>query len=108
LKAGFYWPSLFKEVAARVRSCVSCQIFAGKQKLSLLPLVPVSVKAPFLQWGLYFIGEIHPPSSNQHRWIFTTIDYFTKWVEPIPIKNATDTIVIKFLEENILSRFGCR
>jgi hypothetical protein len=30
-----------------------------------------------------------------------------KWVEPIPTQNATYSIVIKFLEENILSRFGC-
>lgn len=37
----------------------------------------------------------------------TTIDYFTKWVEQIPVKNATYTVVIKFLGENILSRFGC-
>ena len=106
-KGSFYWPTLFKEVGARVRSCTQCQIFAGKQKLSALPLVPVLVQAPFLQWGLDFIGEIHPQSSNQHRWILTATDYFTKWVEAIPVKNATDTVVVKFLEENILSTFGC-
>jgi transposase InsO family protein len=37
----------------------------------------------------------------------TTTDYFTKWVEAIPTRNATDSVVINFLEENILSRFGC-
>jgi transposase InsO family protein len=34
------------------------------------------------------------------------IDYFTKWVEVIPTRTATDTVIIIFLEENILSRFG--
>ena len=29
------------------------------------------------------------------------------WVEAIPVKNGIDTIVIKFIEENILSRFSC-
>jgi len=51
---------------------------------------------------LDFIGEIHPQSSNQQRWILTTTNYFNKWVEAIPIENEIDTIVIKFLEENIL------
>jgi len=75
--------------------------------LATLPLVPVLVEAPFLQWGLYFIGEITPPSSNQHRWILTTTYYFTKWIEAIPLMNAIERVVIKFIEENILSRFGC-
>lgn len=34
-------------------------------------------------------------------------DYFTKWVEDIPTKRANDQVVMKFLEENIFSRFGC-
>jgi transposase InsO family protein len=37
----------------------------------------------------------------------TSTNYFTKWVEGIPTQNATDSIVIKILEENILARFGC-
>eukprot|EP00253_Pinus_taeda_P001901 PITA_01901 len=52
-----------------------------------------------LRWGLDFIGKIHLASSGQHRWILTAIDYFTKWIEAIPTRQATET--------NILSRFGC-
>jgi hypothetical protein len=29
-----------------------------------------------------------------------------KWDESIPTQNATDLVVIKILEENILARFG--
>jgi transposase InsO family protein len=60
-----------------------------------------------MQWGLDFIGYIHRPSSTQHRWILTATNYFTKWIESIPIRQATDTVIIQFLEINILSRFGC-
>jgi hypothetical protein len=82
-------------------------LFVGKQKLPALPLVLIKTKAQFQQWGLDFIGEINPHSSAQHRWILTTTDYFTKWVEAILTRKATDSVVIDFLEENILSRFGC-
>eukprot|EP00253_Pinus_taeda_P002550 PITA_02550 len=50
---------------------------------------------------------MHPTSSNQHRWTLTPTDYFTKWVEGIPVRNAIDSALIKFIEENTLSRFGC-
>ena len=79
----------------------------GKQQLKSLPLRPIVVNGPFQQWGLYFIGEINPSSSGQHKWILVATDYFTKWIEAIPTRNATHQVVMKFLYENILSRFGC-
>jgi hypothetical protein len=106
LRAGYYWPKIFSNVNAKVRACNPCQLFAGKHKLPAMPLVLVKMEAPFQQWGLDFIGKINPHSSAQHRWILTAIDYFTKWVEAIPSRRATDSVVIDFLEENILSRFG--
>lgn len=54
-----------------------------------------------------FIGEIHPPSSGQHNLILTTTNYFTKWMEAIPSRQVNDTVIIGFLETNMLSRFGC-
>jgi hypothetical protein len=107
LRGGYYWPKIFPDVNAKVRACIPFLFFAGKHKLQVMPLVPVKTKDPFQQWGLDFIGEINPHSSAQHRWILTTTDYFTKWVEAIPTRKATDLVVIDFLEENILSRFGC-
>ena len=86
LRAGYYWPTLFQEMNSRVRACPKCQRFVGRQKLKSLPLKPVRIESPFQQWGLDFIGEIHPNSSGQHRWILTATDYFTKWVEAIPTK----------------------
>ena len=79
----------------------------GKNQLKSLPLRPVVVTGPFQQRGLDFIGEINPHSSAQHRWILTATNYFTKLVEAIPTRKATDSVFIDFLEENILSRFSC-
>lgn len=63
------------------------------------------MEASFQQWGLEFIGEIHPASSTQHRSILKRMNYFTKWIEEFPSSKATSLIVIQFLE-NILSRFS--
>ena len=60
LRAHYYWPFLFVDVYSYVKACDKCQRFTGKQHLKSLPLKPVVVTGPFQQWGLDFIGEIHP------------------------------------------------
>jgi hypothetical protein len=38
---------------------------------------------------LDFIGEINLTSTMGHRFVLTGTDYFTKWVETIPLKNIS-------------------
>jgi transposase InsO family protein len=35
------------------------------------------------------------------------MDYFMKWIEAIPMKQATNIVIIHLLETHILSRFKC-
>jgi hypothetical protein len=65
----------------------------------------VVASGPFQQWVLDFIGEIHPASSGQHKWILSATDYFTKWIEAIPTRSASHKVIIGFLED-IIVRFG--
>jgi hypothetical protein len=60
---------------------------------------------PFRGWGLDFIGEIHPGSSKRHRLILVATDYFTKWTEPVPLRNITHREVINFVQELIIYWF---
>jgi transposase InsO family protein len=55
---------------------------------------------------LDFVGPINPSSSAGQVFILTFTDYFTKWVEVVPLKHSTDEQVISFLENNIFSIFG--
>ena len=73
LRVGYYWPTIFANVSVKVRTCEKCQRFEGKKNFKSLPLKHIKVVVPFQQWDLDFIGEIHPPSSGQHRWILKTI-----------------------------------
>lgn len=100
--------ALFAYVHEFVRACESCQLFTRKKKLAALPLQPVIVEAPFQQWGLYFIENFHENSSNGYTWILIEIDYFTRWVEAIPIKKETNKVIMESLEDKIITRFGVR
>lgn len=107
LRGRFYWLTMFSNVHKEVAICHEYQIFYGKRKLFPFLLKPIFVETPFQKRGLDFIGEINPSSSGKHKWILTATDYFTKWIEAIPSRKAIETIIILFLENNILSRFGC-
>src|SRR3954468_1650858 len=61
---------------------------------------------PFSGWALDLIGEIHPKSSKVQRYILVGIDYFTKWVEAIPLANVDQEAVIEFIQKHIIYRFG--
>ena len=67
---------------------------------------PVNIQQPFEQWGLDIIGEITPNSSKQHKYILTETDYFTKWVEAIPLKVVNTQSITYFIDQFIITRFG--
>ena len=52
------------------------------------------------------IAQIIFPSSKNHSFILVATDYFTKWVEVVPLKMANQNEVIKCIKENIIYRFG--
>ena len=78
--------------------------FLWKRNLFPLPLNPIYIEATSQWRGLYFIGEINPTSSRHHRWILTTTNYFTKWIEVVKTRKISYVVILKFLEEKILYR----
>ena len=83
LRAGYYCPTLFKDAHDHVQKCDTCQRSVGRQAKAVGPLKPMIISEPFEQWGIDIIGEINPNYSLQHKYILTTTDYFTRWVEAI-------------------------
>ena len=52
------------------------------------------------------IGQIYPPFSKGHKFILVATDYFTKWVEAIPLKKVTSANMIDFVKEHIITDLG--
>ncbi|WKA10545.1 hypothetical protein VitviT2T_028110 [Vitis vinifera] len=97
LQSGFTWPSLFKDSHIMYRSCDKCQRL-GK------PMKPILIVDLFYVWGIDFMGPFLMSFGNSY--ILVGVDYVSKWVEPIPCKHNDHRVVLKFLKENIFSRFG--
>ena len=70
-----------------------------------MPLNPILVVDIFDVWGIDFMGPF--PTSFGYSYILVGVDYVFKWVEAIPYKiNDHRVVVLKFLKENVFSRFG--
>ena len=46
------------------------------------------------------------PSSLGYLYILVGVDHVSKWVEAVPCRAADHRVALKFLKENIFSRFG--
>ena len=60
-------------------------------------LHPVPLHSPWHHIGIDFIGRIHPISTNGNRFVLKISDYFTKWVEAIPLPTKCALGVAKAL-----------
>uniref|UniRef100_A0A2N9EIX4 Integrase catalytic domain-containing protein n=1 Tax=Fagus sylvatica TaxID=28930 RepID=A0A2N9EIX4_FAGSY len=76
---------------------------SGKEKV--VSIANMATPWPFHTWGLDLIGPINPPSGG-YIWILAATEYFTKWVEAIPLRKATGAAVANFIREHIITRFG--
>ena len=65
---------------------------------------PILIVELFDVWGIDFMGPF--PMSFGNSYILVGVDYVSKWVEAIPCKQNDHRVVLKFLKENIFSRFG--
>jgi len=104
LQSGFYWPTIFKDSHIFCKTCENYQKLRSISKRHMMPSNPILVIGIFDCWGIDFMGPF-PPSFG-FLYILVAIDYVSKWIETIPSRNNDHKTMIKFLKENILSRFG--
>ncbi len=106
LRAGYYWPKMEQEAIKYARSCKQCQLHGNLIHAPARELIPSTSTWPFQQWAFDLVGQIHPTSSNGHKFIITATDYFMKWVEVVPLTIADGKTVALFITNYIICRYG--
>ena len=69
----------------------------------MMPLKPILEVEIFDLWGIDFMGPFSMSYDNQ--FILVAVDYISKCAEVVPTRTNDNQVVIKFLRENIISRF---
>uniref|UniRef100_A0A2N9FT45 Uncharacterized protein n=1 Tax=Fagus sylvatica TaxID=28930 RepID=A0A2N9FT45_FAGSY len=105
IRAGYYWPTMQKDVVSYVRACDKCQRFGNLIHSPPETLTPMTAPWPFAQWGLDIMGPL-PVGRRQLKFLVVGIDYFTKWVEAEPLATITEKNIRGFVWKAIICRFG--
>jgi hypothetical protein len=101
--SNYCWPTMNEDMADFAKSCRTYQV-----QTNLIHTHPISLQNmvtpwPLHTWGLDLSGPVNPPSGRDN-WILEPTDYFSKWVEAIPFRKATGTVVANFIHKHIITR----
>ena len=100
----YVWHTANKDTAEWVRTCVQCQR-AKIQRHVKAPLE--SFSPPGKRFEHVHVDLVGPlPQSAGFRYLFTIVDRFTRWVDAIPIINATAETCARAFLLNWVSRHG--
>nr|XP_009768324.1 PREDICTED: uncharacterized protein LOC104219348 [Nicotiana sylvestris]XP_016488990.1 PREDICTED: uncharacterized protein LOC107808943 [Nicotiana tabacum] len=78
-----YWPTLFKDAHAWVKSCDECQRTGNISCRHEMPMTTIQEVEVFDMWGIDFMGPF--VSSYSNKYILVAIDYVSKWVEAVSL-----------------------
>ena len=101
----YRWPYMQKDALVDTKKCDECQKYPPIIHRLGTQLFPLTSPWPFAQWGLDILGPFFK-ASRLSKFLLVATDYFTKWVEAVPLVNIADSNVKTFLWDNIVTRFG--
>ncbi|GJW35080.1 reverse transcriptase domain-containing protein [Tanacetum coccineum] len=101
-KAGFYWPSIFRDAH---RLCQRLRCLSTSRRTSHLGM-KTSISNPSHEifgdvWGIDFMG----PFPSKNKYILVAIDYVSKWVEAQAFPASDARNIVNFLKR-LFVRFG--
>ena len=101
----FFWPGMSSDVRHFCRSCEACLKTRPKGRTMKAPLQTVPlISVPFTKCATDLIGPL-PLTERRNLYILTLIDYASRWVEAVPLRTTTSTVIAEELL-NIFSRIG--
>ena len=108
IRLGYYWPSLESDSVDYVRKCKKCQLHADLIHAPASSLHPTTAPWPFSTWAFDIIGPLVPTVENTQNkaFILTATEYYTKWAEAEAFIHIKASTVVKFIQKNIIARFG--
>ena len=105
IRKRFFWYGLRKDVEKWCRKCDKC---AARKTPRIKPKAQMKQCQTGARWeriAIDFIGVL-PKSEKGNKYLMVVVDYFTKWVEAVPLADIEARTVAEALISHILQRYG--
>jgi hypothetical protein len=100
----FYWPGMRKDITSWIHCCMPCRLVKrGKVNRSVMEKSFTGERN--FRVGIDIIGPL-PETKRGNRFILTICDYFTKWVECVPLSRHTGSDVAEAMFNTWICRIG--
>uniref|UniRef100_A0A671P5Q4 Integrase catalytic domain-containing protein n=1 Tax=Sinocyclocheilus anshuiensis TaxID=1608454 RepID=A0A671P5Q4_9TELE len=93
------------EVKKYVTSCTVCQLTKPSQRNPAGLMVPIRPQKPWEYVGVDFVGPL-PRTPCGNAYILVFVNYFSKWVEIVAVREATAQVAANKLLSEVFSRHG--
>ncbi len=100
-----YWPKMNSDVVDCVRCCQQCQLYKPEGRKLAGKLQQTEVHRPWEMLGVDIMGPF-PRSSNRNVYLLVFVDYYTRWVELFPLRQATAETIVRVMTKDIFTRWG--
>ena len=105
LRQRFYWPRMSTEVKIWVQQCDTCHANKPLLRKTHGKLFTYVVGLPNERVAADIGGPL-PITSRGNKYVLVIGDYFTKWIEAIPVPNQTAEVLARAILDNYIVRFG--
>ncbi|KAG5863603.1 hypothetical protein JTB14_014315 [Gonioctena quinquepunctata] len=106
LKRRFFWPNMRTDV---IKYCTSCDACNRRKTSPHMKKAPLQRFTPTTEpWELTSMDVVGPlvTSLNGNRYLLKFQDYFTKYVEAIPLPNQKANTIARAFVQNVIVRHG--
>jgi transposase InsO family protein len=107
LSPTYWWYGMTVDIKRIISGCKQCQrvkASGGHEQCDMQTESP-EVYGLFHRWGLDHIVEL-PTSANGFKYALVCIDYYSKWIEVIPVKDLTAETTVQAFLMHVIARFG--
>ncbi|MCO5584686.1 hypothetical protein L7F22_038617 [Adiantum nelumboides] len=96
LRAGYWWPIVFKDSFEWCKRCDMCQCATCLEN-HLRPNNPIMAALPFEKWGINYVGPLLPTSKHGKAYIIVATDYLMKSSEARVVRSNDARTIATFL-----------
>ena len=107
VRVKFYWPNMYSDIVNWVKSCVPCNQRKNPALKVRAQVTPMPVPSmPFERVSTDILGPLPQCVDTGNKYVLVFVDYFSKYIELIPLPDIKAATVAKAFLREIVCRHG--